>query len=338
MRSPLWVVFLGYAAVLSAPLHAIERDFKRTFAVEPGCTVKIDTYRGSIVVIESDQAEVEVTGLMEIGVETESEADRIREALSLEVSANDNTIAVRARNPRETRVRFVWQDKYQIDLAWRIRVPRRCNVELTTLNGGITVGNLTGRVVARSETGAIYVKRIDGSVDAATELGDVIISRCTGAVVARVLRGTIRVGTIGGAADLKNSTGDIEVLAVKANLVATADAGDVIVGFPRDFVGDARVSTSGGSIHAKIDPAVSCRLRASCVWGRVESLVPMVVESGANGKRMLAGKIGSGASLITLHANGGHVKLSPGETYFVETDEPWQKEPQGESLFLRSKK
>ncbi len=333
------LLFVGIVlAVVAAPLRAIERDFKRTFSVQPGCTVKIDTYRGSIVVTESDQPEVEVTGLMEIGAETEAEADRIREALNLEITEEGNTISVRARNPRETRVRFVWQDKYQIDLAWRVRVPRHCNVDLRTLNGGITVGNLTGRVFARSETGAIYVKRIDGSVDASTELGDVIVSRCTGPVKARVLRGTIRVGTVGGRTELKNFTGDIEVLAAKGDLIAEAEAGDVMVGFPRDFVGEAKVNTSGGSIHAKIDPAASCRVRASCVWGRIESLLPLTVESGENGKRSLAGKVGEGASAITLHANGGHVKLSPGETYFVETDEPWQKEPQGESLFLRSKK
>ena len=291
MRSLTWSFLLCLAACVAVPLRAIERDFKRTFAVQPGCTVKIDTYRGSIVVTESDEPEVQITALMEIGVETEAEADRVRARLQLDVAEADNTITVRARNPSETRVRFVWEDKYQIDLAWRVRVPRQCNVELRTISGGITVGSLTGRVVARSETGAISVKRIDGTVEAQTQLGDVIISRCTGPVNARVMRGTIRVGTMGGATVLKNTSGDIEVLAAKTNLLAEAEAGDVIVGFPRDFAGEAKIVTEGGSVHAKIDPAGSCTVVASAVWGNVDSLLPLKVESGANGKRMLAGKI-----------------------------------------------
>lgn len=338
MRAHAWGWLAGFVAFLAAPLPAIERDIKLTFAVQPGCTVKIDTYRGSIVVTESDEPEVQITALMEIGVETEAEADRVRARLQLDVAEADNTITVRARNPSETRARFVWDDKYQIDLAWRIRVPRQCNVELRTVSGGITVGSLTGRVVAQSETGPISVKRIDGSVDAQTELGDVIISRCSGPVKARVMRGTIRVGTMGGATVLKNTSGDIEVLAAKTDLVAEAEAGDVIVGFPRDFVGAAKLTTSGGSIHAKIDPAASCMVDASAVWGRIDSLLPMAVESGANGKRKLAGRIGAGASPITLRANGGHVKLTQGETYFEEGGEPWLKETAGESLFRRSQK
>ena len=320
----LWFSLLAVAAFTSA--RAIERDFKQTFVVQPGCTLKIDTYRGGIIVTEGDQPEIRVTALMEIGVETEAEADRLREALKLEISEENNTVSIRARNPRETRVRFVWNDKLQIDLAWRITVPRQCNVDLKTLNGGITVGNLSGRVVVRAETGAVYLKRIEGSIDARTETGDIIISRCTGAAKASVMRGTIRVGTMGGPTELKTTSGDIEILAARAGLVASAEAGDVIVGFPRDFAGDARVTTSGGSIYAKIDPAASCTVTASSVWGRVENTLALEVAPGAASKRKLTGKLGAGASPITLHADGGHVKLTKGETYF-EPNEDLVAEP-----------
>jgi DUF4097 and DUF4098 domain-containing protein YvlB len=218
--------------------------------------------------VESDQPEVQVALNMEIDVSSEEEAARIFAGLELIAKEEGNVVTLRARNPKETRVRFVWNDKHQIDLAWRITVPRRCNVDLVTLRGGITVGNLTGRMVARVETGSIFLKRIDGSVDANVEVGDIVVSRCSGEMKARVLRGLIRVGTIGGAADLKNSSGDIEVLAARAGITAAAEAGDVYVGFPRDTSGGAQISTSGGSIHAKIDPAAKCRVDASAVWGR----------------------------------------------------------------------
>ena len=294
--------------------RAVEREVVRTFPVQPGCTLKIDTYRGNITVTESDALEIAVAVHLEIGADTEEEADRIRDALSLEFAAENNTVAVRARNPRETRVRFVWRDKNQIDLDYKILVPRQCHVDLVTRSGGITVGNLTGRHVARTETGTIFFRRIEGAVDARTEIGDVIVSRCSGPVTVRVLRGTIRVGTIGGWADLKNDSGDIEVLAARGGLVADCAAGDVSVGFPKGVSGESRVNTAGGGIFAKIDPAADCLVDAASVWGHVESKLPLVIESGAPGKSRLTGRLNAGGPRLTLRASGGHVKISALDT------------------------
>ena len=314
---------LGLASLAAVFGRAAEREFERTFPVEPGCTVKLDTYRGSIEIVEGDRPEVHVTVHMEIGSDTEEEAARVYAGLRLEAVQDGNTVTLRARNPRETRVRFVWEDKNQIDQAWRITVPRQCNVDLTTLSGGITIGSLTGHMVARTERGTIYLKRIDGSVDAATEIGDVIVSRCSGDLKARVLRGTIRLGTIGGFVEAKNATGDIEVLAARGGINALVDSGDVYVGFPRDTVGPAQIKSSGGSIYAKIDPAANCVVSAKSFWGHVDSLLPMQVDAGAHGKSKLAGRLGQGGPQLNFYANGGHVKLTPGETYFEdEAPEP----------------
>lgn len=308
-------IFLGLALLGLPRVCGVEREFTRTFPVEPGCTVKLDTYRGSITIVESDQPEVRVLLQMQLATDNEDEAAKLYAALQLEATAESNTISLRARNPWETRVRFVWNDKRQIDLAWRITVPRQCNVDLVTLDGGVAVGNLAGRVTARTDRGTLSVKRIDGSVDARVELGSVVISRCSGSVKARVLRGLIRIGTIGGAADLKNSTGDIDVLAALAGITASAEAGDVLVGFPNETTGDARLTTAGGSIHVRIDPATNCTINASSVWGRVETLLPLKIESGANGKSKLAGRLGTGGPTFTFHANGGHVKIVPSENW-----------------------
>ena len=302
------------AAVLAG--RAAERGLERTFSVEPGCTLRVDTYRGSIAVVEGDAPEIRVSLQLNLGTDNAEEADRAQAALQFEATEENNTVTLRARNPRETGPRFVWNDRQAMTLAWRITVPRRCNVEALTRAGAITVGSLTGRVVAQTEIGTLYLKRIDGSIDARTGQGDVIVSRCTGPVVIRAQGGTIRTGTLGGTADLKNINGDIEVLASHAGLSASAEAGDVQVGFPRDLTGDARLTTSGGSIRVTIDPAANCAINAASGWGRVESSLPMIIDSGANGKSKLVGHLGQDGVSLTLRASGGHVRIAPGETYF----------------------
>jgi hypothetical protein len=61
-------------------------------------------------------------------------------------------------------------------------------------------------------------------------------------------------------------SGDVSVQAARAGITASAEAGDVYVGFPFDSVGDARVSTAGGSIHVTVAPSLNCRVNASSVW------------------------------------------------------------------------
>ncbi|MSU25274.1 MAG: hypothetical protein EXS32_15830 [Opitutus sp.] len=236
------------------------------------------------------------------------------DALQLEIAAVGNTVSIRARHPRESGVRFVWEEKNQVNLTYQITVPRQCQVDLATRTGNITVGNLTGQVQARTETGNIFCRRIDGAVEARTDFGNVTVSHCTGAAVVRVLQGTIRIGPIGGRAELKNSTGDIEVQAARAGITALAEVGDVSVGFPRTFTGEADIRTAGGNIFATIDPAANCTVRASTVWGRVDCALALTVESGASGKSKLTGRLNQGGPVLKLHASGGRVKISAAAT------------------------
>jgi hypothetical protein len=301
-----------------APLvaRAVDRDEERTFPVQPGCTLKVDFYRGNIDVQESDAAEITVVVHTSLAVASEARADQLQAALGLEIRQEGNTLIVRARDPSGTGVRLVWKDDPPVDLDCRILVPRRCDADLRTRVGAITVGNLTGRIVAHTTKGNLFLRRIDGTIDAAAREGDVIISRCSGAVAAVTGLGTMRVGTLGGHAVLKNSGGDIEVLEAHAGFEATADAGDVTVGLPNDFTGEAKIRTAYGNIFAKIDPAANCVVRASSFWGHVENRLPLAVEAGRDGTRQLAGRLNHGGALVTLHANGGHVFLQKGDTYF----------------------
>ncbi len=306
------VACLAFAVVA----RAAERDLTRTFAVEPGCTLKVELYRGRISVEEGDAPEVRVAVHADIGADTDQEAERAGRALQIDAEANGNTVSVRVRNPAETGWHFVWNDPGQIDIVCRISVPRRCNVTLRTGQGGIMVGDLAGRVSVRTEAGNIFIRRIEGTVDAATESGDVILSRCLGATTLRTLRGVIRAGTLGARANLTNVTGDIEVMEARAGITAYAEAGDVTIGFPRDFTGDANIRTSGGSITAKIDPAANAAVAASSIWGHVENKLPLVVDPGGNNRSRLSGRLNRGGPLLTFHANGGNVNFTPGETLF----------------------
>ena len=314
MKSILAPLVLAFCCAV--PVVAVEREVNRTFAVQPGCTLVVESYHGDIVIVESDDAEVRLALHLDYDVDTEAEADQLRAGLSLVCTSVANTISIVARHPAETGPRFSWEENKRMNLYYQISVPRECHLALRTGKGSITVGRIAGRMLARVEEGTIFFRQVDGSIDASTERGDVIISRCSGSVRARVGRGAIRLGTIGGPSDLRNSNGGIEVMKALGALTAFAEVGDVMVNFPRETSQPAKLTSSGGNMHVHIDPEANCEVAATSTWGRVENSLDFKGGTGTSGRRHLAGRMNEGGPLLQFRANGGSVKIEPGATLF----------------------
>ncbi len=313
-------LFITVALLAIRPAVAVERTVKRSFPVQAGTTVNVDTYRGGIIVEETDQAEVRLEVRIELATEDEAQASQSIEALKLEMEAAGNDVRVRARHPRESRALFTWEEKQRIELTFRVFVPRSSNLNLATLDGGVTVGNLTGRVVAHTRAGTIFCRKIDGSIKATVDTGDIVISRCSGAAELKVQRGNIRTGTVFGRADVRSDSGDLEILSALGGVNATTSAGDVTVGFQKGFAGDAKIEASGGSVFVRVDPLAAMTLDAVTSWGKVQTAMPFAVDAGGAGKSKFSGKLNGGGPAVQLHAAGGHVKI---EAYrqFLEINE-----------------
>ena len=300
-----------FAAVVLQPAGAVERSLRQTFTMQPGSALSVDTYRGGVIVEESKGDELRVEVRIELGTNDEAEAERGLGALKLAVEQTGNEVKVRARNPRESFAIFAWEEKKRIELTFRVFVPKACRVDVRTLDGGITVGNRTGDVTARTQLGTIFCRAIEGSIQATIDAGDIIVSRCTGTANLKVQRGVIRVGTVFGRSELRNDTGDIEIQSALGGANVAASAGDVLIGFQRGLSGDSSVKADGGSIVAKIEPTAAFSIEATTTWGKVQSGLPFALDVGGVGKRKYIGRLNGGGPLVKLHASGGSVKLEP---------------------------
>lgn len=312
-------VFTLFVCVAASGLRvsaAISDKVERTFPVETGCEVRVDSYRGSIHIEQGDVPEVRVVVEINISGKTDSVEQRMRSGLNIDIQGDARSVSVIGRNPREQAARFIWEEGNEIDLAYRVTVPRGSKLTLRIINGSMVVGNVAADISARLENGTLFFRQIDGSVKASVDNGDIVISRCTGDLHARVLRGLLRAGTLYGKADLKNGSGDVEIMSAQNEVVAHAEAGDLWAGFPSKIGGPAKLSAFGGNVRVQIDPTASCAIAASSSWGRVRTKVPMAFTHGKSGDRDIAARMNSGGPTLTFRASGGHVTIDTGETYF----------------------
>ena len=295
--------------------EAAQRVEQRALAVQPGCTVRLDAYRGQINVVSGGADEVRVSVALNLPETKPGQARAVLDAFTLTAAATDYEVRFTARNERDRDVRFAWEDAMRPQLVFTLTVPEHCHLDLQTRDGNITVDPLRGNMRARSETGTITFRRIDGTIDAATRTGDVVVSRCTGTVKLRSIQGNVLIGTVGGRAQLETLDGDIEVQTAYGAVDAATSTGDVSAGFAR-MLERSQLKTSLGDIHATVNPTEGFSLLASAWLGRVTAKLDLEAAIGGKRRGKLSGQFQGGGPLLDLKAGGGNVLVETGEPVF----------------------
>lgn len=303
-------------ALLFAPIApAMEQLEQRAFDLPAGGTVIIDTYRGPIKVVPEGRRDVMITVRAQAPHKDEAKGRVAVAGLELRMDPHGSDLVVMVRNPRETGLRFVWEDPARLEIDVEVQVPMHCNLNLRTGEGGITVGSMAGRMMARTESGPIFFRQIDGSVEAKNQNGDIIVSRCTGPVTLRTVTGDVRIGTVGGRAVLETLNGDIEVQTAHDLILAQAAEGDIVAGFAQIADG-SWLKTARGNITATFNPEEAFLIHATARWGRVLSDLGLEEVAGGAGRGRLVGRHNGGGPRVDLQAGGGQVKLTPGRPLF----------------------
>jgi len=296
-------------------VNAAQRVEQQTLAVQPGCTVRLEAYRGQINVVSGETDEVRVTVALDLTETKPGQAQAVLDGFTLSAATAGNEVRISAGNPRDRDVRFVWENSMRPQIVFTLTVPEHCHLDLQTRDGSITVDPLRGNMRARSETGSITFRRIDGTIDAATRTGDVVVSRCTGAVRLKTIQGNVLIGTVGGRARLETLDGDIEVQTAYGAVEAATSTGDVSAGFAR-MLEQSHLRTSLGDIHATVNPAEGFSLMASAGLGKVTSKLDLAADIGGMRRGKLSGQYQGGGPLLNLKAGGGNVRIEAGEPVF----------------------
>lgn len=310
-RRPLLLAILLCALVSTG--WSLEH-IKGSLPLPLGGTVIVDTYRGSINVVPGEGRDVLVSVSIFSGRDDSDDELRALEHLQLSIDRVDENVVVTARNPYETGVKFIWEDQRKLSMQITLTVPQECNLDLFTNDGGITVGSLRGKMKARTETGTIFFRNIDGSVDAWARSGDVVVSRCTGSVDLRSGLGNVRIGMVGGHARLETVSGNIELQTARGAVEALASEGDIDAGFAV-ISAQSKIHTKVGNINATVNPSESFSIEAKARWGKVHNALALHANRGGDGRRYLQGDYNGGGPLIELRAGGGSVNIGS-DPYF----------------------
>jgi hypothetical protein len=168
------LVALQGCDVVTADLkHTETAEWRKTYELSPGGRVEINNVNGRIDVEPSAGNTVEVVAQKVAKANTPAGAKEALERIEIreEVSSSSvhkESVSISTKLPRGGGW-FMGGAQVQ----YSVRVPVGAEVKFTTVNGGVNVTGLSGRVTAETTNGGVVGRDISGTIDASTTNGGV---------------------------------------------------------------------------------------------------------------------------------------------------------------------
>ncbi len=307
----LYFLAITWALVTVPAIAVIERRIERQFDVPMDAVLKVDTFDGAVRITEVAEGKtIDVVVVQTAEVDTEAAMDALLASLELSMDQRNGAVTLTARQRK--RVGWSWHTWAPVSLVYEIKVPRRCDVQVDTLTGGIVIGSLEGSVVLNSESGDIFTGEINGPVTARSHTGRVAITAASGPIIASTLTGALTVGRATDHTRLSSRGGYIELQQASGEVVVRGSGSDAGVGFVSPVRHPADIMLSGGDLSLVLETNSACTLNLrSSLFGKVAVAdeLPLKVVGDGDRRSRLKATLNGGGPVIVARASGGNVIL-----------------------------
>jgi hypothetical protein len=318
MRGPLTGMVLLVLGAAS-PAHAQRFPFERTIEAANVELLDIVTDRGGIVVAAGSDDRLIVNGEVSIRVGFNVPADAIELAKAVTAAppiAREGAV-VRLRPPADRRA------KSAVTVSYSVTVPRWIVVSAGSESGALEIDGIAGSVTARTQSGAIRLQRLAGHTTVSSGSGAVNVEGAqrldaktqSGGVSTRGMIGDLRVRTGsgaveilmagGGTVDVETGSSGVTARGVRGGLIVVTRSGRVDVeGSPERAW---RLATQSSAIALQLDPRARLDLDAASRSGDVK--VEGVALEGDQQKHRAAGRINGGGPEVHARTGSGAIRI-----------------------------
>lgn len=194
MLAPMLLVGAAGCDVLTADLKQSETaEWRKTYELGPNGRVEVSNVNGKIAVEPAPGNTVEVVAVKTARAATTEAAKEALARVEIEDQSSRELIRVATKIARTNG----WMQRGGVMVAYTVKVPANADVSFTTVNGGIEVTGLGGRINAETTNGGVVARNVTGAIDASTTNGGVEVD------LAAVAEGGAKLGCTNGGITLR---------------------------------------------------------------------------------------------------------------------------------------
>jgi len=304
----------------AVPAVAQRFPFERSVTVAGDAKLDVITNSGKVDVSVGEADRVEIRGTVTVRLGWNVPADAV--AIAQRVAANppiENAAGIlRLRDPSDA------TERRAVVVSYQVRVPRTMPVRVSSDSGAIAIRDVAGTVDVTTQSSAVSLTQLGDSADVRTGSGAVDVdgiggalrittsssaigvSGARGSLHARTQSGEVRAAFAGaGDADVQTSSSAITLEGLSGEANVRSQSGRVTVsGRPlRSWT----VSTGSSAISAEVGAQpVTLDLTSGSGSVRVDGLSV----NGITAKERVSGTVGAGGPTIRLSSRSGSIRLS----------------------------
>jgi hypothetical protein len=186
---PLLLTASAGCDVITADLRHSERsEWRRTYELSATGRVEVSNVNGKIDVEPSTGQTVEVVAVKTARGATPELAKEALGRADITEDASRDLVRLTTKYTRSES----WLHGQNVQVEYTLKVPANAEVKFTTVNGGVHVNGLGGRITAETTNGGVVARNVSGRIDASTTNGGVDVE------LARVAEGGATLGCTNG--------------------------------------------------------------------------------------------------------------------------------------------
>jgi hypothetical protein len=226
----------------------VQDQINKTVTVSPGSDVRVSGFNGYVKIEtwDSDRAE--------ISIQVKASDREAMDRRPVVIDHTGNTLVIRTENDKEG-------GRWGRDRGWvrhevNLRLPRSISLRVSSVNGSVNVGQITGAIAVSSVNGSVEIAQ----AGTATELSS--INGRTSIAVNGIGEGGLRVSSINGGVEIR---------------------------LPEGTNADVEIRSVNGGINADIPINVLGEMKRGQLTGKIGSGGPRIAVTSVNGGVTLRG-------------------------------------------------
>jgi DUF4097 and DUF4098 domain-containing protein YvlB len=175
--SRIFPLLCGLLLVGAAAHAATVKDrFDQTVPLRPGSEVRLANLNGGVTFEAWDRSEVRIEAEKRVKAGSDEAARKLMSQIRIEVANTPSGLRIDTRLPKREEGGILAQlfngsGDVNMDVSYRIHVPRHVALNVESSNGGITVTGTEGSARLKTTNGGITIARLAGSLQAETTNG-----------------------------------------------------------------------------------------------------------------------------------------------------------------------
>ncbi|HTG35833.1 MAG TPA: DUF4097 family beta strand repeat-containing protein [Thermoanaerobaculia bacterium] len=265
--------------LVGAAAHAatVKDRFDQTVPLRPGSEVRLTNVNGDVTFEAWDRPEVRIEAEKRVKAGSDEAARKLMGQIRIEVANTPAGLRIDTRLPKREEAGGILAQLFNgsgdvnMDVSYKIHVPRRIALDIESSNGAIAVTGTQGNAHLKSSNGGLSAREVSGDLSLDTTNGGITVARSAGSLKAETTNGAI----------------DAELTELsRGDLSLESTNGGIAVRLPRDARFSVDAATSNGGVRSDFS-----------------------VEGGKPGKRSLKGEINGGGARLFIRTSNGSIAI-----------------------------